>query len=795
MMATAPPTGSTSLTTTDGSNPFQVYPVRGLSDIRDLESTTVKTPEIIRVDAAAREFAEAFGPGEPPPKLLLAAKGDFGTGKTHLMLYARAVLASALAERRKRENRTEPRDYEPVAIMVVSSEAPIEEWYASELGPLLIEVAQPRDLVRELLTRVAIEVAERDPDPEVRKLAYEFRKSRGNLYRAFREPGMLDISTVDTRFSAEIASLCPRTSRSFRRAVEALRWEETAEFAEDWLAGHEIDPAAMERIGVRLEGDRAGRAANAICAIASLCHRLERPFCLYIDEFEHLTRFDRCNASKRNITWVKRLVESLARRGAMVFISGHWEAWDQEGDFLDRFVGGRPIQLLRLTVDDVMNVVQVRAGEKAWPGFTLDAARSVIEATSGNIRRIITVLYDLWTSSGGPTAVVTDEAVRLAAQRRLQPGSEIGIIPAIETAISAEGAELRRGERFGNAKTPVESSAWRENELWLMAHVVYARDELALISQSEDFARLVREVRHDHPRARGLVVTLGAVLEKHVLTLDAAFPETDLVNGEDPDTVQRLPVLVHRALAVVPPSMETPTPQALQALDQTRAAVLDQASAQIARSKEVLGTDPRSEAVRETLAPNPTEVAKANESMARDRIFVEIKEELNRGLRNEFAFALLRYPYPVLLIITGVVCIFVGLMYTSYERTVFQTAFEAWVEANNNKAGSAPPSTPQPTLPSEPRPSPPLLQMQLGLWAGTLIGTLAMFLGLWLGCRLYIDLREFRRFRRRVIDEIYEGSLPAVLMLERDNEMADALATLGPRQARLFFLEKRKQAS
>jgi hypothetical protein len=69
-------------------NPFQVYPVRGLYDLLDVAGATVRTPEVEQVDRAVHKFVKDFDePSDPPTKLLLAAKGDFGTGKTHLMLY------------------------------------------------------------------------------------------------------------------------------------------------------------------------------------------------------------------------------------------------------------------------------------------------------------------------------------------------------------------------------------------------------------------------------------------------------------------------------------------------------------------------------------------------------------------------------------------------------------------------------------------------------------------------------------------------------------------------------------
>jgi hypothetical protein len=752
----------------DKWNPFQVYPVRGLSEIENVAAVTVPTPEVLQVEAAVKEYAAAIGvTAEPYPKLLLAAKGDFGTGKTHLMLYASSVLASEIKARREHATGPAADIGDPIAVLAVSSEAPIEDWYASELGPLLIEISKPRELVRDLLARLAETVALEDPDPDVRALAPQFRSSRRALYQAFREPGSFDISAVDEQFSAAIARACPRTSRSFRRAIDALRWEETSELAEDWLAGNELSAADMVRIGVRLEGERAVRAANAICAIAFLARELGRPFALFLDEFEHLTRHDKCTGSKRNITWTKRLVESLARRGAMVFISGHWEAWEQQGDFLDRFVGGRPIQLVRLSDKDVTDVIRVRAGVGAWPGFTPDAARWVVEATSGNIRRVITVLYDLWGDPAAPKAEVTEAAIRLAAQRRLQPGSEIGIVPAIEAAIRAKGGVVKRNERFGE-DVPVDITAYLGTELRLAVAVVHARDELALIGSGQRFAELVKRRRSDHRHLRGLVVMLGAVLERQVSTLDAAFPETDMVSGEEPGVVERLPDIVARALGPPAQPESAPTREAQAALEAEQIQVVGRAIGQNVRSQEVLGSDSRSDAVRQTLAPDSQELAR-QEATARLRVFDGIMNDLNVGVRAQFLSGLLRRPLSILFLMAGLVTAFGSATIKDY---IF--GFAGGITGPDHLAS---------------QPYYPLVQLvQLGL---VTLAVVFIVTGLGYAAKLYLDLLEFRDYRKQEMKAHFEADAPIDYMLRRNKEMGDMLSAYGPRQARLNLIEDR----
>jgi hypothetical protein len=780
-----------------GVNPFQVYPVRGLSELSDVRSATIHTPEIAQVEGLVREFAKQFDePSDPPPRLLLAAKGDFGTGKTHLMLYARDTLISEMAtiEKNQKEElrqqiyvlkvREQPAQKveeleqkaaqlirTPFVTMTVATEAAVEDWYASELGPALIEITSPRELVRELLTRVACEVAEADRDPDTQELAIEFRKSRKALYQIFRDPGAFDVSQVEERFRAEIDRLCPRTSRSFRRSIEALRWEETSELVEDWLAGNELSSADAARIGVRLEGERSARAANAICAIASLCRRLGRPFALFLDEFEHLTRHDNRNGSKRNITWVKRLVESLARRGALVFISGHWDAWAQQDDFLDRFIGGRPIQLVRLNADDVMSVVKVRAGEDAWPGFTANAARLVVEATSGNIRRVMTVLYDLWgTDRVKRTEVIRDDDVRLAAQHRLQPGSESGIMPAIEAAVRAAGAVLSRNESFGDPPEAVDAVARLDDDLRLIVQIIHARDELALISQGERFARLVKEVRTAAPQARGLCVTLGAVIEKHVLTLDAAFPETDLINGEEPGVVERLPEIIEGALVRAPVSLPLPALESISKLEQVRVGAVGRADAQIARSQQIFGGDMRSEAVREMSVADSDDLAAQKAEIARQEMYQFLMNDAREGLRGAIVHALLNSPGTIALILTGLILCVVG-KFISDQRPdnapsdiVGQHAFSSTLD----------------TL--------------VSLWwlvpMSYLMGAMLIISGLVSCGRLFFDVLEFRRFRIQTLQRFYTDGAPSHEFSKINDVFEEALLRYGPRNARRFAMSE-----
>jgi hypothetical protein len=453
---------------------------------------------------------------------------------------------------------------------------------------------------------------------------------------------------------------------------------------------------------------------------------------------------------------VKRLVESLARREALVFVSGHWEAWEQQGDFLDRFIGSRPIQLVRLNADDVLKIVAVRASE--WRGFEEPAARAVVEATQGNIRRVMTVLYDLYADPQ-TREYVTPDAVFAAALRRLQQGSDNGILPTIEAAARARGAGFERNVSINS--TEVDAVVRVEDEIRLIVRIVHARDEFKLIGEGRQFAELVRSVRENEPRARGLFIALGAVNDKHLATLDAAFAETDLVNGEVASIVQGLPEIIAKAVAPRPELLAAQPIEvataSLKRLDDVERAVVERADQQIARSEVVFGPDARSEAVRQTVVPDPEELSRQKAEIARREAVAPILEDAERPVGVRVLSTLARSPTVIGLTTVGLLLIAVGL---ALPDTI--GPFVASGEA----------------------------QFLLIRYGALVIGALLLAVSSILVIRIWLSLAEFRRFEASTLRQLYVGGAPA-FDLERTHKIIEAaLLDGGPHAAQaLAFRE------
>jgi hypothetical protein len=594
------------------SNPFQVYPVQPLSALLDVRAATVETPEIKTVRDAVVEFAKTFDlfNPQPPRHLVMAVKGDFGTGKTHLMMYALALLEGEVGNLRRRTTRSaESQDGSSKisrSVLAVANEASIEDWYSSVLGPELIKSVRPRDLVRELMVMVACEVA--DQNEKTRYLSSSFRESPQEMFEILRSSDAIDGSKVEQLFLNRLAQLADAEDDCLR-CLAALRWTETASLAERWLTCLPLDEDDIRRLGLSNAGDRALRASAFIASTASICRALNRPFALFIDEFEHLARHDGRNMSRRNVTWLKRLIEALSRRNAMVFVSGHWKAWEQQGDFLDRFTGRPALQLVRLDTGDIISIVKVIAPEWA-PYFLSDAASTLADVTSGNIRRVMTILYDLYAKTGKSEEPVTPKMVSATAAQRLHRAPEEGFLGTIEQTVRAKGGVLERdaivfGERF-------DGVVRLDGVPRLVIKVLHARDESALLAEGEKLADEVRTIRRTMPKVRGLFIAVGAVNPEHLRTLDAARTEVDVVDGENSDIGPKVSGLVAAALAE---DSELHQPNAdferiREELRQLRVQVLDRSSDQAARAEIQFGNDERAMAVRESISPAPDDIAR-----------------------------------------------------------------------------------------------------------------------------------------------------------------------------------------
>lgn len=728
-------------------NPFPVYPVVGLTEItKDIAQNTVLTPEITTVRDTIRAYLNAYHAEDPKARhhLIFAVKGDFGAGKTHLILYAKSLVE----EREKRS----------IVLVAPAMETPVETWYSEVLGPALLE-ARPRLLLRDMLTHIASQLAKESP--LTRHLADRFLEDPSSLSDALSDSDKIDSSEVRRRFDKAIEKLCPGSSSDLHRALRALPWAETSDAAEAWLAGQEMQDADLRYLGLTAPLDCSVGASAVIHSFAAICDYLRRPFALFIDEFEHLAREDARTGSRRNITWVKRLVEALTRHGAIVLVAGHWEAWNQQQDFIDRFRDERPIQLLRLTEKDVIAIIAARAPE--WQAkFTRAATQTLIDVTGGNIRRVMTVLYDLYAQTHSRDELINPDDVTRALGRRLEPSTGDALIPTIEHAAWAHGGEVLKNVNFPELKANVDVLVRLNGEERLVVEIVYARDQAQVLERGDLFADQVRSLKQKAPNLRGLFIAMGAVSAAHLKTLDAARTEIDVENGEDPLISEHVTRHVEAALSVsTTPRLNSPSEEvsALRSeLLQLRSDLLAQSEKQLRRSEAIFRDDgPRNLALQKLAAADAEDVARQKNEIERRHMLENILAE-ERQLRvihyltSFFSFTNMGF------LLAGVGLLLIANVISNNPALLGYASKPQWE----------------------------ITVLGLHIWSAVFFVVAAIFI-----VRTYIAADRYRRFRMSTVDEMALRNIPVAEIVKVRRELDQAVEKAGVRRAARWFAAHR----
>ncbi|HXC23402.1 MAG TPA: hypothetical protein VNU28_02350, partial [Solirubrobacteraceae bacterium] len=255
--------------------------------------------------------------------------------------------------------------------------------------------------------------------------AAEHVREQPALARDLVRRELLNPTAVEGAFSEELAAVCSDAPDSVRQALKLLLWEHR-DIALRWLAGRSLSDrdVALTSLPRALSSER--EALSAIAAIAGIAQRNGRPFVLLMDELEHFVNYDRTRGGTANVTWLKRLLEQLAARGAFVMVAGHSGAWSTGRDLLDRFSAGSQLMLTPLRADEVEAIADLFSGR----GQALDGptAEAVTCYSHGNMRSALALLRSLFEATDGfEQQIAPAEIGRLAAAltARVSPAAAI----------------------------------------------------------------------------------------------------------------------------------------------------------------------------------------------------------------------------------------------------------------------------------------------------------------------------------------------------------------------------------
>lgn len=500
-------------------NPFPEFPVSRLEAVLSSPLTTVPTQSVILMREFVEQWLESLASGAGSYPLVVSIRGDFGSGKTHLLADARSTLEVA----------ARARGMQPTVVLATAQSSAPLEWFREVLGPRLAPQALV-DCALRLYASAAQEVAGR---AKLTERAVGQLSQKPHSVRELVREELINPTAVEEAFSSLIDRALGAVPSHVRAAAKSLVWEHSGS-ATAWFAGMQLTEKAAADLGIPPRISTSTEALDAVVAVAALHKAAGRPFCVMLDEIEHQTNRGSARENAASAAWLKRLLEGLASHNGGALVAGHWSAWQATQDFLDRFPSSRVIKLVRLTSDDVLALVGGRVGPT--PHFGEAEAAIVAAATDGNMRKTFSLLHSLHADFGGFTRPMSAAAISGMAREQAERPAVEDVAPTVLAALVSAGFVVEEAATMPPGVT-FELVAQQSGYPTLAIDIATPNYETVALDQLSRFLAKTDEARtHAASPVVGLLLTYGPldaearreVEGRHdatVFWLDAATPD------------------------------------------------------------------------------------------------------------------------------------------------------------------------------------------------------------------------------------------------------------------------------
>jgi hypothetical protein len=509
-------------------NPFPDYPVVPLkANAEQVRLDTVRTPAIAmsrglidryvsqwRTRAEIKQSGKSPGEQDEIDALVVGVLGDYGTGKTHLLLDALAQVQEGLG------------GLYPslIVIRVPCIETDPYNWFEITIGPELSPESPPRfieNLITQLYAAAGQQVAGQAKLTEaaVKKL----QRAPDSIHSLVKED-LLSVTEVDQKFDKLLRTICADASENVKRALGATIWRETATSAVNWLMGQRLDEKELSRLRLTQNVSNEVDVHDILVSLAAIHKYLDIPFGLMVDELEHLTRYDQTHGGKRNITWFKRLIEGLATHKALLFISGHWSAWQAQHDYLDRFTQlMKRIELVKLTGEDVLKIVKARVSPLPAESFGPPEAATVAESSNGNLRRILSLCRVIFRETDGFSKPVTSDLIRKYSTQITQKMTVEDALPRIHDLLERQGLNVVSNARVAKS-IPFDLVGFQSNHPRVVVELKHATHQLTLRAHAKEFIDHIEKLIKAEPDVIGCFIADGNIDDDLLAILNETRP-------------------------------------------------------------------------------------------------------------------------------------------------------------------------------------------------------------------------------------------------------------------------------
>ncbi len=541
-------------------NPFPGYAVKRLVVGQDIEASTIVTAAIGKGRELVRGYLKTVG--EPPSPsgsnaALCAVRGDFGTGKTHLLNDVASFLQKSCGS-----------GTPPSIVRATCVEADPLFWFRTQIGPQL-DALPLYDIVLRLYGQAGKAIAQ---DTQLTESAGAVLEKDPTRIRELIRANYISVDEVGREFQRLLGEICKDYDPTIRRILSRLVSSETDGTARAWIRGETLTDRDAEHLGVPKTIDSGEQASSVIGAIVALHKAAGRPFLMLMDEFEHFVRYDSARGATVNVTWLKRLLEQLGSAGALALVAGHWSAWQTMKDYLDRFPQHAPIDLVRLEAADVAQILSELVTTSHQP-IGEAQSRVIATVTEGNMRRVMSLCNLLFRQTDGFARPLTDNDIHAAWTSVAQRISQEQALDDVTAMLTARDFVVRsNGATFRSV--PFDIVAERADGRVLVVELKYSVTQADHYDAARKFIDKLGRIASEAPGVLGLFLANGSIDDELLALLrNSRLPNLrwfdlterdvmDKVRGEiaaiDGQPAGKLPAGA-RAAPLATPSSEAPT--------------------------------------------------------------------------------------------------------------------------------------------------------------------------------------------------------------------------------------------
>ena len=283
------------------------------------------------------------------------------------------------------------------------------------------------------------------------------------------------------------------------------------------------------------------QAITILDLLAGLYREAGVPFVLMLDQLEVLLR-DEADVARVGSTF-KKLIEQLRAKSSAVLIAGTPEGWKRmPPDVFPRLRTRDPIRVGRLDVDEIEALLKAYGGDDTP---LLPFADELQNLSNGSPREVLRMAYHAW-DRWNSTGQLTEQDLVASADKAGSIADQAASALATADAVLAPLGTLTRDVKVGDFTVDRLLRA-DSGEIRLALVVIRASDALQEIDWYRDLGRLDDALASNAPGAERIAVTVGYSSEEasnlisrgRQIRYDESTWETELRDAATLATVQR----------------------------------------------------------------------------------------------------------------------------------------------------------------------------------------------------------------------------------------------------------------